>query len=356
MSSKHVHWPDEVTVEQAPAPVSTAYRHYPVPITTTDDSDSCSSPALSTPSDITVYPRRALPNVYSYTDSRASTYGGLTPKAVPSPGLPPAYGRESPELYGASPDHFQTLTLSAALPPHISGVPSTTSRGSSAFTLNALLAHTKRPNFNWDVHEDPTPQSVRLRSGSGTRLSRDDLLAPATNPPVREMRIHCIPHGIYEPLPVQIGTGASASPSSDYVTVLHVLRAIFHYLQKNVSPQEFARLPSAIPWSFRTAVIQAHQERAGSDGARAPAQQHDLSRATSRPHGASRLHQDQNHGSFSRTHPGAGIGASSASNGSLDLEGLKRLDYLLGNLRFDGLGQVEGKRGEWFLHVRESRR
>lgn len=367
MYKRHVHWADGLTGGQDALPVvPTTHEQNPITLTNTDDSDTCSSPALSTPSSITAYPARPLAEIYSGTDTRSSSYNSLTPKAVPSPGLPRAYGRDSPELYSAplpSPGRHQAAGLPAAST-HTVRTPSATSRENQSVVLNAFLAyskHPKRKELIWDIRNEPTYSTVYLRNGSTmTSLPRDILLAPATNPPVREMRIHCLPHGMYNPLLVQTGTTSDTrSPSrrnsfgsADYVTIYHVLRAISNYLQKDVTQKEFTAASSSVVSSFRSAILQAYHKRVGYDGARMPTQHGVPSRtASSDSHGPFHSHQDQKQASLSRTHPGAGIGASPVSNGSLNLEGLKRIDYLLEMTRFDGLEQVEGKPGEWFLHV-----
>lgn len=349
MSRRHVRWADEVTSESKGAPVN-SYTNNAIPLTITDDSDSCSSPALSTPSSIATY---SLANDYTFVDTPVPHHAALS-KPQANSKLPRAYGRDSPELFDAassspSPSRYPAVGLP--------GSPALPIRSQPSLALHPILLHSrhsKREELIWDVRFQPTKASVHLQQGRTIHeFPPELLLAPATNPPVREMRIHCLPHGIYEPLIVQATPSGSPFTQGlplDHITIYHILRHIVHYLQKLVSKQEYSRIKAVTPSKFSDAVSQAYHGRTDINATRSPAQ-HGAPSGTNHSHAQPQSHQDQKHSSSPRARSGAVIGA----NTSEPVEGLRRLDYLLGLTRFNGLQQVDGKPGEWFLHVTTSR-
>ncbi|KAI5120659.1 hypothetical protein M0805_007996 [Coniferiporia weirii] len=389
MPNKHVHWSDSLAVDEDDnvAFIPPSPSHIPSLSSTNDDDDSVhdSSPP-STPPSTYGQSVRNLDDLYLQQHARVSP---LTIRVAARPHnngqFPLVRSPDTPSwVLGGSPssDPFRPSSLSRTIPPFptppqktvfptVPGQTRTWQRG-AAQALHALLTHTSdthAPAIVWDVGDEPTSTTVRVATANGgsglASLPTSMLCEPATNPSQTEIRIHCVGHKIYDPLIVRaagreadaesrrLSASASFSPirarsssdAAEFVTILHVLRGIYHYLQLYVSASEYAGFGSLRAPGLQTAIASAFHER------RAKSELHKAMRRTDPDRGHVLSHHSPSHqiqGSTTPAHFGAGTSAYSQSDTQ---EALRRLDCLLGQTRFLGLNRVEGKPNEWYICV-----
>ncbi|KAH8119313.1 hypothetical protein DFH11DRAFT_1501891 [Phellopilus nigrolimitatus] len=272
-------------------------------------------------------------------------------------------------------------TLARALPslipsprkPYNSNFPGFPHLNRSTAALHSLLAYTADPRVPvllWDMRFSPSAETLHMSSATSTAspvpVPLILLHSSATDPPQREMRIHCVGHDIWQPLVVSThvertsDSVGSRSPKSvppasarntpdtpEYVTVLHVLRAMHSYLQKGVSGAEYEAFGALPTPGLQTAVARAFHERSSEteDSRIIPRRLALEGRARS-------YHSPSSHqGSTSPTIFGAVIDAESVVRKS----GLQRLDCLLGQSRFLGLCHVENEPNVYYIRVDSSR-
>ncbi|EJD03039.1 uncharacterized protein FOMMEDRAFT_140804 [Fomitiporia mediterranea MF3/22] len=220
------------------------------------------------------------------------------------------------------------------------------------------------PLLVWDVGDVPSYTTVLMPSPKDGRVLvpvPDSILnEPATNPPQREMRIHCVGHSLWAPLVVRADeppstpgntvrqTGRTATPdvhsqapssSSHYVAVKHVILAIFRYLYVRMTSDEYASLDSLPTKGLKKEVSRAFYKRCDAEERRSLTQRTGQERAVN------------NQISPSSERSSVNLSASTARSG-----GLRRLDCLLGQTRFRGLDAVGDGPSGWYMCVGSSSR
>ena len=324
MPPKHVHWADEED-EGASIffPPSPTYGSIPS-LTTSDDSFADSS-VLSTP--IIPDPQEILDAIGQNTDLPANpVWSQQTPhQSAVNLALDPSSGTDTyspPRMNINNQENASgsNINFTPPCPPPVeSAQPAAAPR---LPTLHKFLAYPLRtPMLIWDMCEAPSLASLRVVAGSP--ISESILYSIATNPTLQEMKIACFMHPSWTPLTLKAEVGRQSMSSTSGVTllfetespitVLSVLRGIYYYLQKRVSATEYAEF-SAVP-GLQDAVSRSFYSRCERHG---------------------RIHA-------TTTDDPASVTAREKMNG------LKRLDCLLGQTQFLGLVNVQRDPSFWRL-------
>lgn len=252
---------------------------------------------------------RRTPSPAFSSGSRASSLGPDTPPVIPAH-LPPVGIHHSP--YGAHltvpTPHMKTQPLpdvGLAYPP--SPASTLSSRSSpGGFQVHSLLASSTHKYaascpFDWDVMYDPRKTlrpTSSLGSLPGYPLPPVTLMQPATTPPLAQVTIRCAV------LPFAIIVQPSKVHGNVCVTIGDVLYEVYKNLRSHVSPGEFQH------------TCQQRPE------CRQPIEQAFFARCQASPEGREE-----------------------------ERKGLRRIDFLMGATKFQGLEVVQSD-GSMLLRVR----
>lgn len=296
MAEKHVHWWDGEAGDDhsdGPSFVPPSPHQSPPPSSTDDDDSLVDSPSPPTP----VMTLAPMAEAYR---TRDRTQAAPPPLQIPT-GNPYAYARirspDGPSVRLAEPssrcDPFSMSAMGRSLP-HLS--PPAASPCKSPITVlprrrdsaNALRLHTlldyarstDGPTLVWNVGDAPSYSTVRMiapRSASGPVPVPPDMLdQPASNPPLKEMRIHCISHSLWEPLILRASEirsprrndgqhspdrRAPSSQSTDYIPLKHVIYAIYRYLHTPMTSREYSALKDIPTADLQTSVARSFYKR-----------------------------------------------------------------------------------------------
>ena len=246
-------------------------------------------------------------------------------------------------------------------------------------TLHLLLANSLKAKLIWNVLVQPSNEAVLLRheDRTFTYVPATYLLDPATNPPMKEMRIFCLVRSIWEPLIIKpterrsvqavenrsSGSSSHGSPRSsssrssldepDYVTVKDVIEEIFAYLRRRVTHSEYDALATIGLPGFQEAVARAFYERCDADEKKAasrsppPSERRDKVRLPLSHHRRNTSHSglvQSPSASPSASSANVSEGAATARSG-----GLRRVDCLLSQTQFLKLEPLKPESGEWLV-------
>ena len=247
-------------------------------------------------------------------------------------------------------------------------------------TLHVFLANSSNVKLVWNVLNVPAYNTVHLKleDGSFLPIPAKYLLEAATNPPQKEMRIHCLPRSIpLDPLVVKAserrisqmpnsrssGSGHDSPRSSssrdssldgpDYVTIQDVIEEIYKYLRRRMSRDDFDALASTGMPQLKDKVASAFHDRCRTDETEAtsrsspPGRRNNVRLQLSRNRGTGTYHYpppliQSPSASSPRTGARTGGGASSAKSG-----GLRRVDCLIGQTQFSRLEMLQQDSRDW---------
>lgn len=245
--------------------------------------------------------------------------------------------------------------------------------------LHKMLANSSRATLIWNVLDRPSNDTVLARNEDRTfdHVPATYLMAPATSPIMKEMRIFCLVRTIWDPLTIKsaerrsietienksLGSSSYGSPRSsssrgsleeaDYVTVKDVIEEIFAYLNRRVTRVEYDKLASIDVPGYQDAVAGAFYKRCDADDRKAAARSPPPS---GRRHNVrlsfSRRRRDDTHigpiqslsNSPSDSSASGSQGAATARSG-----GLRRVDCLLNQTQFLKLEPAHQGSGEWIV-------
>ncbi|KAL5523834.1 hypothetical protein ACEPAG_8007 [Sanghuangporus baumii] len=389
MAEKHVHWWDGESGDDrndGPSFVPPSPHQSPLPSSTDDDDSLVDSPSPPTP----LTPLAPIGEAYR---TRDHARGALRPIQIPgntfvyahirSPDDPSVRLAEPPSRY----DRFSMSAMGRSLP--LLSPSATSPRKSSAIgltrrreTTSILRLHSlldyvpsgKVPSLVWNVGDAPSYSTVCMttsRSNGGPVPVPPDILdQPASNPPLKEMRIHCISYSLWEPLILraseirsptsrtdgqQSPDGRAPSQATDYISLKHIIYAIYRYLHTPMTVLEYDALKDVPTAELQTSVARSFYRRCEAEEQAILAQERaspqrrtNVCRIASNAKAflSSAFHQMQSSLSPSSDRSGASLGAGTARSG-----GLRRLDCLLRQTQFLGLSPVPEKSGEWYIHV-----
>ncbi|KAL5528375.1 hypothetical protein ACEPAF_7511 [Sanghuangporus sanghuang] len=354
MAEKHVHWWDGDSGDDkndGPSFVPPSPHQSPLPSSTDDDDSLVDSPSPPTP----LTPLASIGEAYR---TRDHARGVLPPIQIPGNTFVYAHIRtpDDPSLRLAEP----SSSPSATSPRKSSAIGLTKRRESaSILRLHSFLDYVpsgKVPSLVWDVGDVPSYSTVCMitsRSNGGPVPVPPDILdQPASNPTLKEMRIHCISYSLWEPLILraseirsptrridgqQSPDGRAPTQATDYISLKHVIYAIYRYLHTPMTVREYDALKDVPTADLQTSVARSFYRRCEAE------EQAVLAQERASPQ---RRINMQSSLSPSSDRSGANLGAGTARSG-----GLRRLDCLLGQTQFLGLSPVPEKPGEWYIHV-----
>ncbi|OCB86916.1 hypothetical protein A7U60_g6090 [Sanghuangporus baumii] len=338
MAEKHVHWWDGDSgndKNDGPSFVPPSPHQSPLPSSTDDDDSLVDSPSPPTP----LTPLASIGEAYR---TRDHARGVLPPIQIPANTFVYAHIRtpDDPSLRLAEP----SSSPSATSPRKSSAIGLTRRRESASILhLHSFLDYVpsgKVPSLVWDQW------GTRPRSSGHTRSTG------IKNPTLKEMRIHCISYSLWEPLILraseirsptrridgrQSPDGRAPTQATDYISLKHVIYAIYRYLHTPMTVREYDALKDVPTADLQTSVARSFYRRCEAE------EQAVLAQERASPQ---RRINMQSSLSPSSDRSAANLGAGTARSG-----GLRRLDCLLGQTQFLGLSPVPEKPGEWYIHV-----
>ena len=349
------------------------------PQTVADDDSLVDSPLILTPPSL--LPHELKPNDTSSprTRPRASSHASRTPftNGIASSPESRIWRPEVTSSIDSSPLHMRgmariTSNMSPARKDGPSGLPPVASSPPDEETkLHLLLNFSELPqslSIRWDVRDVPSTSTVRMvvaGYGSGpVSVSNDYLLSPASSPPMQEMRINCVGHRIWDSIVIRAsdncdpqvaiqsyGRSRSGSTSSisfspqsrtyphspGFVSVLQVLRALHDFFRKKIRHDEYDSLESLGIPNLKKEVVTSFYSRV-----------HECERIMQRfggspgPSDGSASNQDrQSHQRSPSANDASGTSDGSRYRGNkVYSDGLRRVDFLMGQFLFRGLEEI----------------
>lgn len=363
MPNKQVHWADDDARNNRDLEETFSSPIPLTPQTIADDDSLVDSPLVLTPPPPALFDFGTASSSSPRNRPRASSHAvraSYTTGATSSPES--RVWRPEESIPGGSPLRMRNLArmLPSLSPSNKSNAPRLSPSASNPpdeeTKLHLLLNYSELPqplSIYWDLRDAPSTSTVRMIVlGHGPNpipATSDYLLSPATSPPTKEMRISCIGHGLWEPIVIRAdelsspqssiqSTGRSRSGStsttsyspqrslntSNFVSVLQVLRALHKFFSKRITQEEYDALEELTIPNLRVEVTRSFYVRVSEEERRS---QEVGGSGSPSSHVSPRQRDSQRY-----------------RNNKVYLDGVKRIDCLLGQFLFLGLEELSSGR------------